>query len=166
MDAEDELAFLKAHLAELSPTVLKLLKREIVAETRRREAEATAKAKGSGERPRGQPSGRQTSSAGERNSVSHKAHRATVGKRKAKELNSSDWGGSMEPGTRRLGQCPVSGPRPCLHRRRALPPKTRWVYPPPPQASLLRLAAGNSATLRLARRSRGSDRATGYRSEY
>jgi hypothetical protein len=48
MVTEKELAFLKVHLAELSPTVLKLFKWGIVAEKRRREAEAPAKAKGSG----------------------------------------------------------------------------------------------------------------------
>jgi hypothetical protein len=47
MVTEDELAFLKVHLAELSPTVLKQLKWDILAEKRRREAEATARDKGS-----------------------------------------------------------------------------------------------------------------------
>jgi hypothetical protein len=39
MSGEEELAFLKAHLDELSPAVLRQLKRDIVAE-KRREAEA------------------------------------------------------------------------------------------------------------------------------
>jgi hypothetical protein len=47
MTGEEELAFLKAHLGELSPAVLRQLKRDILAEKERREAEASAKAKGS-----------------------------------------------------------------------------------------------------------------------
>lgn len=65
MVTEDELGFLKAFLAELPPTVLRQLKRDIVAEKRRTRAEAPAKARGSGERPSGQPSGCQPGSAGE-----------------------------------------------------------------------------------------------------
>jgi hypothetical protein len=61
---EEELAFLKAHLGELSQDVLRQLKRDIIAEKKRKEAETAAKAKGSGERPTGQPSGRQPGSAG------------------------------------------------------------------------------------------------------
>jgi hypothetical protein len=98
---EEELAFLKVHLAELSPTVLKQLKRDIVAE-KRREAEVPAKAKGSGERP----SGSQPGSAGEWISPSKKALRVTAGKPKANQLNSSDSGGPMDPATR----CPAPGP--------------------------------------------------------
>jgi hypothetical protein len=48
---EEELAFLKAHLAELPATALRQLRRDILQERRRRKAEATAKAKGSGDRP-------------------------------------------------------------------------------------------------------------------
>jgi hypothetical protein len=107
--AEEELAFLKAHLGELSLAVLRQLKRDIVAEKKRREAEAAAKAKGSGERPTGQPSGRQPGSAGGETSVPQKAPRATAGKRKANELDSSDLGGSMEPATRRPAPRPLSG---------------------------------------------------------
>jgi hypothetical protein len=62
MGGEEELDFLKAHLVELTPNVLRQLKRDIVAEKKRREAEAAAKAKGSGERATGQPSGRQPGS--------------------------------------------------------------------------------------------------------
>jgi hypothetical protein len=58
MSGEEELAFRKAHLDELSPAVLRQLKRDIVAEKKRREDKAAAKAKGSGEGPTGQPSGR------------------------------------------------------------------------------------------------------------
>lgn len=49
MTAEQELAFLKAHLDELSVAFLRQQNRDIVAE-KRREAEAPAKARGSGER--------------------------------------------------------------------------------------------------------------------
>jgi hypothetical protein len=63
MSGEEELDFLKAHLGERSSAFLRQLKRDIVAEKKRREAEAAAKAKGSGERPTGQTSGRQPSSA-------------------------------------------------------------------------------------------------------
>jgi hypothetical protein len=73
MSGEEELAFLKALLGELSPVVLRQLKRDIVAEKKRREAEAAAKVKGPGERPTGQPSERQHSSAGGETSVSQKA---------------------------------------------------------------------------------------------
>jgi hypothetical protein len=73
MSGEEELAFLKAHLGELSPAVLRHLKRDIVAEQKRRKAEAAAKAKGSGERPTGQPSGRQPGSAGGETSIFQKA---------------------------------------------------------------------------------------------
>jgi hypothetical protein len=96
MSGEEELAFSKAHLGELSPAVLRQLKRDIIAENKRTEAEAPAKAKGSGKRPTGQPSGRQPGSAGGgETSVSQKAPRSTAGKRKANELDSSDSGGSM-----------------------------------------------------------------------
>jgi hypothetical protein len=72
MSGEEELAFLKAHLGELSPAVVRQLKPDIVAEKKKREAEAAAKAKGSGERLTGQPSGRQPGSAGGETSVSEK----------------------------------------------------------------------------------------------
>jgi hypothetical protein len=118
MSGQEELAFLKAHLGELSPAVLRQLKLDIVAE-KKREAEAAAKAKGSGKRPTGQASGRQTGSAGGGGtSVSQKDPRAIAGKRKAHELDSSDSGGSMEPAIRRSGHCPETGPSLCLHRKR------------------------------------------------
>jgi hypothetical protein len=51
----DELAFFKANLGDLSPSFLRQLKRDILAEKkRRRGAEATAKAQGSGKQPTGQ----------------------------------------------------------------------------------------------------------------
>jgi hypothetical protein len=46
MSGEEELAFLKAQLGGLSQAVLWQLKRDIVAEKKRREPEAAAKAKG------------------------------------------------------------------------------------------------------------------------
>jgi hypothetical protein len=46
MGGEEELAFLKAHLGELSPAYLRQLKRDIIAEKKRRETETAAKAKG------------------------------------------------------------------------------------------------------------------------
>jgi hypothetical protein len=48
---EEELTFLKAHLADLPSTALKQLRRDILTERRRREAEAAAKAKGGEDRP-------------------------------------------------------------------------------------------------------------------
>jgi hypothetical protein len=84
------LAFLKAHLGELSPAVLRQLKHDIVAVKRRREAEAAAKAKGSGVRLTGQPSGRPPGSAGRGDfGLPVGSPRATAGKRKANELDSS-----------------------------------------------------------------------------
>jgi hypothetical protein len=59
MTWEEELAFLRVHLSELSPAVLRQLKRDILAEKKRREAEAAAKANWLGERPTGQSGGRQ-----------------------------------------------------------------------------------------------------------
>jgi hypothetical protein len=73
MSGEEELAFLKAHLGEMSPAFVRQLKRDIVAEKKRRDAEAATKAKGSGERPTGQPSWRQPSCAVGETSVSQKA---------------------------------------------------------------------------------------------
>jgi hypothetical protein len=103
----DELAFLKAFMAELPQTTLKQLKRDIAAEKMRREAEATTKAKGWGDRSTGQTSGRQTGSAGERTPVPHTAPRATAGKRKADELDWSHSGGWTEPPSRRPTPRPV-----------------------------------------------------------
>jgi hypothetical protein len=124
MSGEEELAFLMAHLGELSQAVLRQLKRDKVAEKKRREAEDAAKAKGSGERPTGQPSGRHPGSAGGETSVSQKA---TAGKRKANELDSSDSGVSMEPANRRPAPGPLSGAgsAPLPHRQREAPPKAR-----------------------------------------
>jgi hypothetical protein len=106
MTGEEELAILKTHLGELSPAVLRQLKRDILAEKKRREVEAAAKDKGSVERPTGQSGGREPSSAGERY---QKAPRATEGKRKSNYLESSNWGRSMELATRRPAPGPLSG---------------------------------------------------------
>jgi hypothetical protein len=51
MSDEEELAFLKARLGELSPAVLRQLKRDIVAEKKRRETEAEGSGGHLGEQP-------------------------------------------------------------------------------------------------------------------
>jgi hypothetical protein len=105
-----ELAFFKANLADLFPTFLRQLKRDIIAEKkRRRRAEASAKAQGSGKQPTGQSSERQPGSAGGEATLSQKAPGATEGKHKAIELDSSNSGGSMEPAARRPTPWPQSG---------------------------------------------------------
>jgi hypothetical protein len=48
---EEELAFLKAHLADLPATALKQLRWDILQQRRKRAAETSAKVKGSGDRP-------------------------------------------------------------------------------------------------------------------
>jgi hypothetical protein len=93
---EEELASLKAHLAELPATALRQLKRYILQERRRREAEGTAKAKGSVPKE-------------EAPALLQTAPRADVGKCKANELHSSDSVGSMEPATRRQAPGPMPG---------------------------------------------------------
>jgi hypothetical protein len=75
---------------------------------RRKEAEDAVKAKGLGERTTGHPSLRQPSSAA----------RATAGKGKATEMDSSDSGGSLEPAASHSGHCPEPSPLLCLHRQR------------------------------------------------
>jgi hypothetical protein len=72
MSTEEELAFLKTYLDELSPAVSSQLKQDILAEKRRRESVAAAEAKVLGGRPTGQSSWRQSGSAGEETVVSHK----------------------------------------------------------------------------------------------
>jgi hypothetical protein len=94
---EEELAFLKAHLVELPATALRQLRRDILHERRKREAETSTKAKGSGDRS--------TVLKQEAPALLQTAPRAAVGKRKANVLESSDSGGSLEPATRR----PASG---------------------------------------------------------
>jgi hypothetical protein len=49
---EEELAFLKTRLVELPATALRQLRRDILQERRKREVEASAKEKGSGDRSR------------------------------------------------------------------------------------------------------------------
>jgi hypothetical protein len=70
------------------PSSLATAEADILAE-KRRKAKASTKAQGSGKQPTGQSSGQ-----GE-NGLSQKAPLAATGKRKAKESNSSDFGGSM-----------------------------------------------------------------------
>jgi hypothetical protein len=109
MITEEEMAFLKDHLADLPATALKKLRRDIVTERRRNETEETAKAKEWGDRPTRQPSERHTGCNEEGTAVLQTAARATAGKRKANELNSSASGGSKEPATRRPAPGPVPG---------------------------------------------------------
>jgi hypothetical protein len=78
MFSEEDLAFPKAQLAELFSTDPNQLKWDIVAEKRRRQAEAPAKAKGSGKRPLASPLGPKPALAGRR-FVSQKIPRATGG---------------------------------------------------------------------------------------
>jgi hypothetical protein len=106
----EELAFLKANLGDMSPAFLRQLKRDVIAEKkRRRGADASAKAQGSGKQTTGQSSERQPGSAGGEATLSQKAPGATAGKRKANELDSSNSGGSMEPAARRPAPGPQSG---------------------------------------------------------
>jgi hypothetical protein len=111
MISADELAFFKANLGDLSPTFLQQLKRDIIAEKkRRRGAEASAKAQGSGKHPTGQSSERQiVSVGGGEATLSQKAPGATAAKRKANELDSSNSSGSMEPAERRPAPWPQAG---------------------------------------------------------
>jgi hypothetical protein len=97
---EEELAFLKANIVELPATALRQLRRDILQERRRIEAEASAKAKGSGDRL--------TVHREEAPAILQTAPRAAVDKRKANELDSSDSGGPFEAATRP----PASGPKP------------------------------------------------------
>jgi hypothetical protein len=114
MIGEEELAFLKTHLGELFPAVLRQLKRYIVAEKKRREAEAAAKAKGSGERPTGHPSGRQPGSAGGRLQSPRRpppepqwaSAKPTSWTRPTRAV---PW--NLPLGARRPGNCPEPGPR-------------------------------------------------------
>jgi hypothetical protein len=107
MSGEEELAFLKAHLDELSPAILRQLKRDILAETKRREAEDSAKTKGSGDRTTHRPvrwvPTRLCRKGGGTIAVSQKAHHATMGKRKAIDLDSSESSGSLELENRASG---------------------------------------------------------------
>jgi hypothetical protein len=107
MSGEGELAFLKSHLGELSTAILRQLKCDILAEKKKREDEAATKAKWSGERPTGQPRGRQPGSVGD--FCLPEGPRAAACKRKANELDSSDSSGSKEPATRLPAPGPLSG---------------------------------------------------------
>jgi hypothetical protein len=147
MVTENELAFLKAHLAELSPTVLKQLKQDIVAE-QRREAEATAKAKGPGERPMDtNPDlpGRGLLSPTRSPEPPREAQGQRVGL-----VRLGRFDGAMAP-----GPMPGAGSVPPPAQAKGTPAQGRWVNPPLSRANKPRLAAGYSATLRLARRTLG-----------
>jgi hypothetical protein len=75
MTGEEKLVFLKAHLGGLSPTVTQQLKRDILTEKKRREAEATTKAKRLGKRPTVKTSGNLPGSAGGVTVIPQKAPR-------------------------------------------------------------------------------------------
>jgi hypothetical protein len=102
MATKEKLAFLKAHLEELSPNILRQLKEEIVTQKKKKKAaaEASAKTKGSGQQP---------GSAREEKPVSHQKPKITAGKRNANDLDSSNSGGLMEPAARRSVPGPQSG---------------------------------------------------------
>jgi hypothetical protein len=97
MISADELDFFKVNVGDLSPTLLRQLKRDIIAEKKRSiGAEASAKAQESGNQPTGQSSDRQPDSArggGAEATLSQQAPGATAWKRKANELDSSNSGG-------------------------------------------------------------------------
>jgi hypothetical protein len=92
----------------------------LLASGKRTEAEAAAKAKGSGERPTGQASGRQPGYAREKTVVTYKVIQATAGKCEANKLDSA---GSMESASRRPAHGPVSRARsaPLLSQARGIP---------------------------------------------
>jgi hypothetical protein len=110
---EEELAFLKAHLVKLPAIALRQLRRDILQERRKREAEVSAKVKGSGDRL--------TFPTEEAPALLQTTSLAAMGKRKAKELDSSDSGGSLEPATRR----PAPGPKPGVGSAPRSPPNWR-----------------------------------------
>jgi hypothetical protein len=128
----EELAFLNAHFGELTPADLQQLKPGILAEKKRREAEASTKTKGSGELPTAQCSGRHPGSAGRGGELGlpegPPSHR---GQAQSQLLDLE----LMKPATRRPGHCPEKGPHLCLHRQKETPPKFRWFNPPPPRAN-------------------------------
>jgi hypothetical protein len=143
---EEELAFLRAHLAELCPTVLKQLKRENMDEKKRREAEVPAKAKWSGANdPLASPVGAKPAVPGTRLLSPTRPPEPPRPTSWTRPTGAARW--NQPPGARRPGQCPGADPRFCLHRQRALPPKTRWVNQPPPGTNKQCLTAGNFAAL-------------------
>jgi hypothetical protein len=101
MATKDKLAFLKAHLEELSPNILRQLKEEIVVQKKKKAAvEAFAKSQGSGQQP---------GSAREETKVSQQKPETTADKPTSTELDSSNSGGSMEPTARRSAPGKLSG---------------------------------------------------------
>jgi hypothetical protein len=71
MATKEKLTFLKAHLEELSPNILRQLKEQIVAQKKKKAAaEASAKTKGSGQQP---------GSALKETPVSHQKPKITAG---------------------------------------------------------------------------------------
>jgi hypothetical protein len=133
--------------SELSPAVLRQLKRDIPEE----KPMLLPSLKGRANDPLANPVGGNLGVPGEF-AVSQKAPRATAGKRKTNELDSSDSSGFMEPANRSPGKCLEPDPGLCLHRQSETQPQARWLTVLTPRANKSRLTAGNSAALTLERR--------------
>jgi hypothetical protein len=132
-------AFLKAHLAEMSTNALKQLSRDILEERRSR-----GRGNRQGERiwrPPHRPQRRGPCALAN-------SPRATAVKGKASELDSSQSGSSMDPAIRRPAPGPMPGSRsePLSTQVKGAPHMSRRN----PRANKPHLAAGNSATLRSA----------------
>jgi hypothetical protein len=102
MVTEEELAYIKSHLINLYPAVLRQLKTDITAEKRGSEEATAGKAPGSREGHKILGGGCQSNPNGEEFAPPQK----TAGKHEANELHSSSSGGSMEPPATR----PLPGP--------------------------------------------------------
>jgi hypothetical protein len=137
---EEELAFLKAHIAELPATALRQLRRDILQERRKKRAEASAKAKESGDRitvprqetPANGPSSRR-------------------GQAQSNEVDFSDSGGSLELATRRpaRGLKPGAGSAP-------LPTKAKGAAALAPEKSTGKQSASSGRQLSYAEVSKPS----------
>jgi hypothetical protein len=142
MSAEEELAFLEAHLGELSQAVLRQLKRDIIAAKNREARALKARGRTRTNNPpacaMGANPARLAREGGEA-ALSQKAPLATTGKRKTIQLDSSNSGGSLEPATSRPGHYAEPGPHLCLYRQIGTPT--------PLQANTPRPAAWNSVPL-------------------
>jgi hypothetical protein len=121
MISEEEPAFLNAHLEQLSPAVSRQLKKGNVAGNMGREAEVAAKARVGGKT---QWPGRWASTRLCLRGDFRLPHgpQATEGKRKAKKMDSSDWGGSMEPAIR-----PPAPASACTGVRNLRPRPGDWI---------------------------------------
>jgi hypothetical protein len=121
----EELAFLKAHLADLPATALKQLRWDILTERRRCEAKATAKVKGGSNRLTGQSRKRHIGCNEGGISVSQTAPKPPRARAKPTSWTRSTWAvrWSQPAGARPPSQCPQPGPRFCLHRQRGPHPR-------------------------------------------